>query len=164
MPSQQEWVNQHTWYRANCQVHAPSHSCNLNRLLPSLNWAPCLILDVWIFPFSILKTIPLQCSFYRMNFYYQNSKTTNHHSPNLPYSKRVDSPVGALPFYFKQFFCCFSCIIAIVNRIPRLWKSSGRRFGWKPEVGPYRTMYHLGGSIWNRPCTSGRPIRNILNY
>ena len=59
-----------------------------------------------------------------------------------------------------RLLCCFSGKTAMFNRTPQLWKSSGRRLSGKPEVGSYRTMYHLGGSMQNRPCTSGMPIRN----
>ena len=34
---------------------------------------------------------------------------------------------------------CFSCIIAMVDRIPQLWKSRGIRLSGKPEVGPHGT-------------------------
>ena len=43
----------------------------------------------------------------------------------------------------NRLFCCFSFIIAMVNRIPQLLKFSGRRLRRKPEVGPHRAMYHL---------------------
>ena len=40
----------------------------------------------------------------------------------------------------NRLFCCFSFIVAMVNWIPRLWKSSGRRLSGTPEVGPYRSV------------------------
>ena len=43
-------------------------------------------------------------------------------------------------FYFKQVELFFSFKIAMVNRIPRVWNSGGRRLG-KPEEGKYKTAY-----------------------
>ena len=51
----------------------------------------------------------------------------------------------------NRLFCCVSFIIAMVNRIPRLWNSGWR---WLRET--------WGGPIRNRQCILGLPIRTRL--
>ena len=54
---------------------------------------------------------------------------------------------------YDRLLCCFSCIIAKINRIPKLWKSSGSRLS-----GIH--MYHLVEFIRNHSCILGRTIQN----
>ena len=42
--------------------------------------------------------------------------------------------------FSNKLFCCFPCIIAMVNRILHLWKSIRRRYDGKPDVGPFRIV------------------------
>ena len=74
----------------------------------------------------------------------------------------------------NKLFCCFSIIIAMVNWIPRLWNSSGRRLGetWGgPQTEPSMDFRRVNTElsidfrlIWNRQYNLGGPIRKpILN-
>ena len=62
----------------------------------------------------------------------------------------------------SRLFCCFYFIIAIINRIPRLWNSGGRRLR-ETWGGPRRNrLCILGWPIRNRLWILGRPIQNRL--
>ena len=73
----------------------------------------------------------------------------------------------------KRLFCCFSFIIALINRILRLWNSGGKilRDTWGGPIqnhlcilgGPIRNrLWIWRRPIWNRLCILGGPIRKPI--
>ena len=49
-------------------------------------------------------------------------------------------------FFSNRLFCCLSFIIAMVNRIPRLRNSCGRR-SHAPQTNIYSNLYYVSKSV-----------------
>ena len=113
--------------------------------------------NIWqkkIYLFGFLRFFCLRkCNF--LSFAKWEDKSLTRVLKSTPFQNPMGAAgAGQDSFFFLQFW--------MVNRIPCLWKSGGRKLR-KTWGGPIRNRpCILGGPIWNRLWVLGRPIRSRL--